>query len=214
MKRFHKWALSFLVLCSTTLAAHSPVEAATVLQVGSQTGDVWDLQYRLQSIGYDVGKLDGIYGSQTRQAVIRFQEDYGLNVDGIAGSTTIGILKKYSVNATEMDLLARLVYSEARGESYTGQVAVAAVVMNRLQSSEFPKTIRDVIFQAGAFTATDDGQFWLTPDSTAYLAAQDAVRGWDPSGNALYYFNPITATSKWIWTRPQIKQIGHHIFTK
>lgn len=214
MKRLLMWALSFLVLCSTTLAAHSPVEAATTLRVGSSTGDVWDLQFRLQSMGYNPGGLDGMYGYKTRSAVANFQRNYGLAVDGIAGAATLKVLKENSVNAYEMDMLARLIYSEARGESYTGQVAVGAVVMNRLQSPEFPKSIQGVIFQSGAFTATADGQYWLKPDSTAYKAAWDAVSGWDPSGRALYYFNPITATSKWIWTRPQIKQIGNHIFTK
>jgi N-acetylmuramoyl-L-alanine amidase len=207
------WALAFLVF-STTIALNTQVEAATLLHVGSSNGDVWDLQYRLQSMGYDAGKMDGMYGSRTKQAVGRFQRDYGLSVDGIAGPQTWGMLKKYSLNASEMDLLARLVYSEARGESYTGQVAVAAVVMNRLQSPQFPQTLKEVIFQSGEFTAIDDGQYWLTPDSTAFQAAQDAVRGWDPSGNALYYFNPETATSAWIWSRPQIKQIGNHIFTR
>lgn len=110
--------------------------------------------------------------------------------------------------------MARTVYGEARGEPYTGQVAVAAVILNRLYSPQFPNTVSGVIFQPGAFTAVNDGQIWLTPDSTAYKAVHDAVNGWDPSGEALYYFNPATATSKWIWSRPQIKQIGRHIFCK
>lgn len=111
-----------------------------------------------------------------------------------------------------MDILAKVIYSEARGESYKGQVAVGAVVLNRLQSDQFPDTIKDVVFQPRAFTAVDDGQYYLTPDRTAYLAAQDAVRGWDPTYGSLYYFNPETATSEWIWSRPQKIKIGNHIF--
>jgi len=189
-------------------------QAAPVLQVGSQNGDVWDLQYRLQILGYYQGKLDGIFGPKTAQAVKKFQRDYGLAADGIAGKQTWQVLKKVSVNQKELQMLAHLIYGEARGETYEGQVAVGAVVMNRLQSDLFPDTIKDVIFEPNAFTAVADGQYWLTPDETAYKAAWDAVRGWDPSGDALYYFNPDTATSAWIWTRPQIKKIGRHIFAK
>lgn len=110
--------------------------------------------------------------------------------------------------------MAKVIYSEARGEPYEGQVAVGAVIMNRIQSGQFPNNIHDVVFQPGAFTAVDDGQYTLTPDATAYLAAQDALRGWDPTNQSLYYFNPITATSKWIWSRPQTVTIGNHIFAK
>lgn len=188
--------------------------AAPTLKMGSESGDVWDLQYRLQVLGYYQGKLDGIFGPQTYRAVKRFQQDYGLQADGVAGKKTWQVLKKVSVNREEMQLLAQVVYSEARGEIYEGQVAVAAVVMNRLQSNLFPNTIKGVIFEPYAFTAVQDGQFWLKPNKTAYRAAWDAVRGWDPTGNALYYFNPDTATSAWIWTRPQIKKIGNHIFTR
>jgi N-acetylmuramoyl-L-alanine amidase len=123
-------------------------------------------------------------------------------------------LKKVSVNAKELDILAKLVYGEARGEPFAGQVAVAAVVMNRVKSPLFPDTVPQVIFQEGAFTAIHDGQYYLTPNKTAYRAAWEAVRGWDPSGGALYYFNPHTATSSWIWSRPQIKKIGKHIFAR
>jgi N-acetylmuramoyl-L-alanine amidase len=110
--------------------------------------------------------------------------------------------------------MARAVYGEARGESYTGQVAIAAVILNRVQSASFPNTIAGVIYEPGAFTAVADGQINLTPNETAKKAVIDAINGWDPTGNALYYFNPATATSKWIWSRPQIKQIGKHIFCK
>ncbi|MED1781898.1 spore cortex-lytic enzyme [Brevibacillus fortis] len=186
--------------------------AATQIQRGSVNGDVWDLQYRLQMLGYYNGKLDGIYGANTTKAVRQFQKAYGLQIDGITGPNTWRVLKKVSVNKAEMQMLAQLVYSEARGEPYKGQVAVAAVALNRIQSKSFPNTLAGVIFEPLAFTAVDDGQFWMTPNKTAYQAAWDAVRGWDPTSNSLYYFNPVTATSKWIWSRKHVKKIGKHIF--
>lgn len=187
--------------------------AAPTLKLGSTSGDVWDLQYRLKALGIFNKQLTGYYGAYTKSAVKVFQQKYGLPVDGSVGPQTWKALKKYSLNKSEMDIMARVIYSEARGESYTGQVAVGAVVMNRIQSNLFPNTISGVVFQPGAFTAVDDGQFWMKPDRTAYLAAQDAVRGWDPSHGSLYYFNPNTATSAWIWSRPQKIRIGNHIFT-
>lgn len=213
---FNKKTLTTLLLAILAVAIVMPAEtlAATQLQRGSVNGDVWDLQYRLQMLGYYKNNLDGTYGSNTAKAVKQFQRNYGLPADGVAGAKTWKVLKKVSVNKTEMQMLAQLVYSEARGEKYEGQVAVAAVAMNRLQSSKFPKTIKGVIFEPYAFTAVDDGQFWFTPNKKAYQAAWDAVRGWDPSNGALYYFNPDTATSSWIWSRPQIKKIGKHIFAR
>lgn len=186
--------------------------AAPVLSVGSSAGDVWDLQYRLKTLDYYTQPLDGVYGSQTKAAVAKFQKNYGLSADGITGSKTWAALKKHTLNINEMDIMAKIIYSEARGEPYKGQVAVGAVVMNRIQSSQFPDTIKEVVFQKGAFTAVSDGQYWLTPNETAYKAALDAVRGWDPTYNSIYYFNPDTATSAWIWSRPQNIQIGKHIF--
>ena len=186
--------------------------AATTLTQGSENGDVWDLQFRLKLLGFYSATLDGKYGISTYRAVQRFQQQYGLQVDGITGDNTWKALKKYSLNQSELNIMARTIYSEARGESYTGQVAVGAVVMNRIKSNLFPNTIAEVVFQKGAFTAVDDGQYWLTPNSTAYLAAQDAVRGWDPTYGSLYYFNPDTATSAWIWSRKQNIKIGKHIF--
>ncbi len=208
--------LFFLIMLSifTFLYPLDKADAAQVVKPGANSGDVWDLQYRLQLLGYYSVPLDGIYGHSTTRAVRSFQRDYGLPVDGVVGKKTWNTLKKNSVNANELTLLAKLVHSEARGEPYMGKVSVAAVVMNRLQSPQFPNTLRGVIFQKGAFTAVDDGQFWLTPDKSAYKAAWEAARGWDPSSRALYYFNPKTATSNWIWTRPQIKKIGNHIFTR
>ncbi|TCS82574.1 spore cortex-lytic enzyme [Tepidibacillus fermentans] len=188
-------------------------QSPSILKYGSSNGDVWDLQYRLKQLNYLV-KIDGYYGYQTINAVKKFQSDYGITADGIVGPITWKVLKKHSLSQNEFNLLVHLVYSEARGEPYKGQVAVAAVALNRLDSKQFPNTLREVIFQEGAFTAVSDGQFWLTPNETARLAALDAVRGWDPSQGTLYYFNPKTATSAWIWSRPQILKIGDHIFTK
>jgi N-acetylmuramoyl-L-alanine amidase len=203
-----------LTLLVVLLLTTGTASAAPLLKQGSKGGDVWDLQYRLQVLGYYQQPLDGKFGPHTRQAVKKFQRNYGLAVDGVAGRQTWRMLKKVSVNREEMQLLARLVHAEARGEPYVGQVAVAAVVMNRLQSPKFPHSVKGIIFEPYAFSAVDDGQFWLNPDKTAYRAAYEAVRGWDPSGGALYYFNPYTATSQWIWSRPQIKQIGKHIFAR
>ncbi|MEK4288881.1 cell wall hydrolase [Paenibacillus sp. FSL R7-0163] len=186
--------------------------AAPVLTIGSSSGDVWDLQYRLKTLDFYTEPLDGVYGSQTKAAVARFQKAYGISADGISGTKTWNILKKHTLNINEMDILAKVIYSESRGEPYVGQVAVGAVVMNRIQSSQFSNNIKEVVFQKGAFTAVSDGQYWLTPNQTAYLAALDAVRGWDPTNHSIYYFNPDTATSAWIWSRPQNLKIGKHIF--
>ncbi|MOA06793.1 Spore cortex-lytic enzyme precursor [compost metagenome] len=198
-----------LVSMATMIGSAS---AAPVLTVGSSSGDVWDLQYRLKTLNFYTQPLDGVYGSQTKAAVAKFQKAYGLSADGVTGTKTWNALKKYTLNIEEMDILAKVIYSESRGEPYKGQVAVGAVVMNRIQSSQFPNNIKNVVFQKGAFTAVSDGQYWLTPNRTAYLAALDAVRGWDPTNNSIYYFNPDTATSAWIWTRPQNLKIGKHIF--
>lgn len=206
-------ALLFVTGLLSLNLMNNSAAAAPILKYGSANGDVWDIQYRLKTLGFNSQPLDGHYGTHTKSAVYKFQKAYGIAPDGIAGSQTWKALKKYSLNKSEMDIMARIIYSEARGESYTAQVAVGAVVMNRIHSDQFPNNIRDVVFQPGAFTAIDDGQFWLTPNRTAYLAALDAVRGWDPSRGSLFYFNPNTATSKWIWSRPQNLKIGNHIFT-
>jgi N-acetylmuramoyl-L-alanine amidase len=211
---FFKKSLLFLVIVCALGFSLNPgtAGAAPVLKTGSSNGDVWDLQYRLKTLGYYTQDLDGSYGSSTQKAVRKFQQDYGITPDGVAGEQTWKQIKRNSLNMNEMDILAKVIYSEARGEPYEGQVAVGAVVMNRIQSPQFPDTIEEVVFQPGAFTAVADGQYWLVPNRTAYLAALDAVRGWDPSGGSLYYFNPDTATSAWIWTRPQNLKIGRHIF--
>ena len=200
---------------------NSEVEALS--KYGSRGDEVTQIQTKLKRWGYYNGNIDGIYGSQTQEAVRYFQRKNGLTVDGIAGPKTLAAMgitssssssPSSSSNSSNVNLLARLIYGEARGEPYTGQVAVGAVVMNRVKSSSFPNTISGVIYQSGAFDAVSDGQINLTPDATAKKAAQDAINGWDPSYGAIYYFNPSTATNKWIWSRPMTVTIGRHRFCK
>lgn len=190
---------------------------------GSRGSEVTQIQTKLKRWGYYTGNIDGIYGSQTLAAVKYFQRKNGLTADGIAGTQTLkamGIMNSSStststsVNSSDLNLLARVVYAEARGEVYTGQVAIAAVVLNRVKSSSFPNSIAGVIYQSGAFTAVSDGQINLTPNETAKKAAQDALNGWDPTYGCIYYFNPNTATNAWIWSRPHVITIGKHRFCK
>lgn len=189
---------------------------------GSRGSEVTQIQTKLKRWGYYSGSVDGIYGSQTLAAVKYFQRKNGLTVDGIAGTKTLQAMGIFtssnssssSSNSNNVNLLARLVYGEARGEPYTGQVAVAAVVLNRVKSSSFPNTIAGVIYQNGAFDVVRDGQINMAPNSTAIKAAQDALNGWDPSYGAIYYFNPNTATNAWIWSRPMTVTIGNHRFCK
>ncbi len=200
---------------------NSRVEALS--RYGSQGEEVKQIQTKLKRWGYYNGSIDGIYGSKTLEAVKYFQRKNGLTVDGIAGSATLKAMGIFSSgttsntssnNTSNVNLLARIIYGESRGEPYTGQVAVGAVVMNRVKSSSFPNTIAGVIYQTGAFDAVVDGQINMNPDSTAKKAAQDALNGWDPSYGAIYYFNPSTATNKWIWSRPVTVTIGKHRFCK
>ncbi len=201
-------------------------EVLALSKYGSTGEEVKTIQEKLKRWGYYDGEVDGIYGSETLAAVKEFQEKNGLTVDGIAGTSTLEAMGIYesssssssnsssSTNSSDLDLLSRLVYGEARGESYIGQVAVAAVVLNRVKSSLFPNTIAGVIYQSGAFDAVSDGQINLSPDDTAIKAAQDALNGWDPSNGAIYYFNPSTATNQWIWSRTETVTIGKHRFCK
>ena len=201
-------------------------EVFALSKYGSRGEEVRTIQTKLKRWGYYKGNVDGIYGSQTLEAVKYFQRKNGLTVDGIAGTNTLKAMGIYSsssnsssnssssTNSSDLNLLSRLVYGEARGEPYTGQVAVAAVVLNRVEHSSFPNTIAGVIYQSGAFDVVSDGQINLTPNDTAKKAAQDALNGWDPSNGAIYYFNPSTATNKWIWSRPMTVTIGKHRFCK
>jgi len=205
---------------TTLLLGNNTVQALS--KYGSRGQEVRTIQDKLKRWGYYTGNVDGIYGSLTVSAVKRFQQKNGLKVDGIAGTQTLnamGIMQSSNSgsstnNSSNVNLLARAIYGEARGESYTGQVAVGAVIMNRVRSSKFPNTISGVIYQSGAFDAVSDGQINLTPDATAKKAAQDALNGWDPTYGAIYYFNPNTATNDWIWSRPMTVTIGKHRFCK
>lgn len=194
----------------------------SISKYGSRGEEVKQIQTKLKAWGYYSGNVDGIYGSKTYDAVKKFQKKNNLKVDGIAGVNTLNALginsstnsKGNSTNNSDLNLLTRLVYGEARGEPYQGMVAVAATVLNRVSDPRFPNTIAGVIYQSGAFTCVSDGQINLTPNEQSKKAAQDAINGWDPTHGCIYYFNPSTATSKWIWSRPQVLTIGKHIFCK
>lgn len=219
-----------LVLAALTLAAllvaYGVYANAAVVKTGSRGQIVKTIQTKLKRWGYYNGSVDGIFGTQTKNAVMYFQRKNGLTVDGIVGSATAkamgvslsgstsssGTTTSNKVSNSDLYLLSCCIYGEARGESYTGKVAVGAVILNRVASSSFPNTISGVIYQNGAFTCVSDGQINLGTNDECTRAAQDALNGWDPSGGALYYFNPATATSKWIWSRKQIVTIGKHIF--
>ena len=250
-----KWSSIILAVLILTIPLQTDAFSSQVVERGAFGDDVIELQARLQYIGYYNGAIDGVFGYGTYWALRNFQQDYGLDVDGIAGAktkTTLANNSQYNrewvmeqinkgtrfthyggqslenqvqqgtknsqvqlpgkYSEQDLQLMANAVYGEARGEPYEGQVAVAAVILNRLESPDFPNSISGIIFQPRAFTAVADGQIWLEPNERAKQAVLDAMNGWDPSENALYYFNPATATSGWIWSRPQIKQIGDHIF--
>ncbi len=218
-------SLSLCVLIGTTTIVGSqsvrPAYALTLKQ-GSTGSTVKKMQQKLKNWGYYKGSVDGIFGKQTKEAVKYFQKKNGLTVDGIAGKKTLAALGMSSTSSSsgvtsnysdaDVNLLARLIYGEARGEPYVGQVAVGAVVLNRIKSSSFPNTMSGVIYQRYAFTAVDDGQINLTPNETARKAAKDAMNGWDPSYGAIYYYNPATATSSWIFSRKTTVTIGRHVF--
>ena len=191
-----------------------------ISRYGSSGSEVKEIQTKLKRWGYYNGSIDGVYGTQTVNAVKYFQKKNGLTADGIAGSKTLAAMGISSGSSTSsssqsnLNLLAHAINGEARGEPYEGMVAVGAVILNRVRSSNFPSTVAGVIYQPGAFTAVSDGQINLEPGQSSYKAAQDALNGWDPSGGALYYFNPNTATNKWIWSRPLTVVIGKHRFCK
>ncbi len=212
--------------------AQTAAVAAAVLRQGSKGDEVREVQRRLKQWGYYSGSVDGVFGAGTKKAVIAFQKKNGLTADGIVGKSTyaaLGMNDSYnaldgkspsgssgsgSSNYTSSDLylMAKAIYAEGRGESYTGQVAIGAVIMNRVKSSSFPNTISGVIYQKGAFTAVTDGQINLEPNQTAYNAAKDAMNGWDPTYGCLYYYNPAVATSAWIFNRKTVTVIGKHVF--
>lgn len=218
-------ALAVLLSVSMVLVALVPAVEAASYKKGSSGAVVTQIQTKLKSWGYYTGTVDGIYGSGTERAVRAFQQKNGLTVDGKAGDQTLAAMwlsagggnssnsgGSGGASSSQVDLLARLISAEARGEPYSGQVAVGAVVLNRIKHPSFPNTLSGVIYQNGAFTCITDGQFNQPVAESAYRAARDALNGVDPSGGAIYYFNPSTATSSWIWSRPLITVIGKHRF--
>lgn len=205
-------------------------ETAAVLRQGAKGGEVKEVQRRLKLWGYYNGSVDGVFGEGTKKAVVAFQKKNGLTADGVVGKSTyqaLGMTSSYQAllgqsnanggqtagfSSSDVYLLAKTIYAEGRGEPYVGQVAIGAVIMNRIRNSAFPNTVSGVVYQKGAFTAVDDGQINLTPNETAMKAAKDAISGWDPTGGALYYYNPAVATSAWIFERETITVIGKHVF--
>jgi N-acetylmuramoyl-L-alanine amidase len=224
-------AVLLVTLSVTAFVFHNQVvdfyqySRAAISYYGSSGQEVVDIQSKLYNWGYYSGPVDGLYGYNTYSAVRQFQYKNGLSVDGVAGPQTLAALGLPAGTTTSSgtqggavsgnaNLLAHLVYGEARGEPYVGQVGVAAVVLNRTRDSRFPKTIAGVIYEPGAFDAVYDGQINLEPDDAAYNAARDALNGWDPTYGCVYYYNPATATSSWIWSRPILLRIGNHNFAK
>jgi len=200
------------------IAVLSAVSVLAYSAYGSRGDEVREIQTRLAALGYYGGTIDGIYGTGTKKAVQKFQQDRGLTADGIAGKQTLNALNisddDYSdgYSSADYNLLARIISAEARGESYAGQVAVGAVILNRIEHPSFPDSVAGVVYQPGAFSCLYDGQFDEPIADSAYSAARDALNGWDPSGGAIYYYNPKTATNKWIRSRPVITTIGRHVF--
>ena len=215
-------ALALIFAVNIFIIALAQRASAELYKKGSGGPAVTQIQTRLKNWGYYSGDVDGVYGSQTEKAVRWFQQKNGLSADGQVGDQTLAALgippsgassqSGNSGGSGSLDLLARLISAEARGEPYEGQVAVGAVVLNRVNHPSFPNSVAEVIYQPGAFSCLDDGQFDEPVAESAYRAARDAVNGWDPSYGAIYYFNPVTATSKWIWSRPLIVNIGKHRF--
>lgn len=211
------------IIIASSFTALTPSRAAAY-GWGSSGETVRTIQTKLKQWGYYKGEIDGIYGTATTNAVRSFQSSNGLQVDGVAGTKTLAALgissgssqqvSGQSSQSSNLYLLARIISAEARGEPYVGQVAVGAVIMNRIRHPSFPNTMSGVVYQNGAFTAIVDGQFDQPIASQAYNAARDAMNGWDPTGGAIYYYNPAKTTNKWIYSRPVITTIGEHVFAK
>lgn len=192
----------------------------TLSKIGSRGNEVRQIQKKLKELGYYKGSVDGIYGTGTQKAVRSFQKNCGITADGIAGPKTLKYLGLSSssdssaYSSSDINLLAKLIAAEARGESYTGQVAVGAVVLNRVSHSSFPDTIAGVIYQKGAFSCVNDSNWSVAPNSTSLKAARDCINGWDPSGGAIYYYNPAKTSNAFMHSRPVITTIGRHVFCR
>ena len=218
MKHKRRFALALCALLMVNLLVVSlvPVAQAVSYRQGASGETVKTIQTKLKNWGYYSGSVDGYYGSQTTAAVKYFQRKNGLTADGVAGTATLAALgisgSSNSNQSNNVALLAKVISAEARGEPYTGQVAVGAVILNRVDHPSFPNSISGVVYQPGAFTCMVDGQIDQPVADSCYQAARDAINGWDPTGGAIYYFNPDTATSSWIWSRPLLVTIGKHRF--
>jgi N-acetylmuramoyl-L-alanine amidase len=218
--RFTKYVLALSLLAGSLFATGQVAHAASsavIISQGEKSAQVKDIQLRLRQLGFYNKPINEVYDTYTRNQVVRFQTKYHVRVDGIVGPETRGKLHQVTVTQTELLLLAKAVYSESRGEKFQGKVAVAAVILNRVDTKGFPDTIKGVIYQPGAFTAVSDGQFALTPDQDAYKAVYQAIRGVDQTKGAIYYFNPKTASSSWMKQRAKSKKtvaIGQHVFMK
>lgn len=219
------------VRAETESAGETVVLETAVLRQGAKGSEVKEVQRRLKSWGYYKGAVDGVFGAGTKSAVIAFQKKNGLTADGVVGKATykaLGMNESYNLlvsggnsstqggtngfSSSDVYLLAKTIHAEGRGEPYVGQVAIGAVILNRLRSPSFPNTISGVVYQKHAFTAVTDGQINLEPNETAMRAARDAMNGWDPTGGAIYYYNPAVATSAWIFDRQTVTVIGKHVF--
>lgn len=194
---------------------------STLSKLGSRGDEVRKIQQKLRELGYYKGAVDGIYGTATKKAVIAFQKNCGITADGIAGAKTLRFMGLGSSSSTDSSytnsdvrLLAKLIAAEARGESYKGQVAVGAVVLNRVEHASFPDSISGVIYQRGAFSCVNDSNWSVAPSAESLKAAQDCINGWDPSGGAIYYYNPAKTSNAFMHSRPVITVIGRHTFCK
>jgi len=215
MRKICLLLIALLTLTATTAAARAEAQTP-LLKLGSQGAAVKELKIRLHTLGYYTDAINDIYGSAAKQAVLEFQQRHNLLVDGIVGPETLSSLDSYGYDLTaqELDLIARIIYSEARGESYEGQVGVGAVILNRMTSELFPDTVREVIMQPNAFTVVTNSRYeQLEPDETAIRAAQDAASGVDPTGGALFFYNPDKSTSTYFDSRIVAAKIGNHQFT-
>ncbi|MBP3855375.1 MAG: cell wall hydrolase [Ruminiclostridium sp.] len=210
--------LTAIVLCAAVANSSQPEKALPAYsRTGSSGTEVEEIQRVLKERGLFNGEITGYYGEQTRQAVTRFQKQQGLGQTGIADEETLkrlGITIGVVPDATEanVNLLARMISAEGRGEPYIGQVAIGAVICNRIEHPSFPDTLAGVLYQNGAFSALYDGQFDQPVADSAYAAARDALAGWDPTGGAIYYYNPDKTSNRFIYSRPVITVIGDHRF--
>ena len=208
-----------VIIITSAFVVNNPFTGEALSKYGSTGTEVYNIQSKLAAWGYYSGDIDGVYGWRTVEAVKAFQRKNGLTADGIAGPATLakiglptGSSTASASNSSTVNLLARAIHGEARGEPYTGQVAVGAVILNRVKHPSFPNTVAGVIYQPGAFTAVSDGQINAAMYDSCLRAARDALNGWDPVGGAIYYYNPRTATNQWIRSRPIIATIGKHVF--